>query len=510
MEKNDDNKDIIKKERQKLKAEQENENKEKLTKEDKDNVEELDNNEERVDEEKKEEIKAEVIKEENNDKEIIEQKEVFNNKEYVNSEELENIKAEIIEKNKDEKRSKKQKKIYIGIICFFILIGIMYFSVKKYDNLVYPGITLYEEDVSKLNERQLNTKVNTLVNNIKNNKIIIKVDDKEYEVLVSDIIEKIEVENVQNEIMSYGKDKIFLEQCGLIYLSAGKNYNFDIKIDNEYLQRQIKKIYDDTYISAIEPTLEINGDNLNIIKGKNGKSIDEKNLMNEIIDKINSHEVGKTNIVLEKEYKIIKPKINEKDLQGVDYKISSATTYFGGTGYNRGLNIVNAANKIDGTILMPEDEFSYEDEVSPVELSNGYYMAPVIVNGTHRNAPGGGVCQVSTTLYNAELKAGILPTERYNHSKSVSYVQRGLDATLATGSKNLRFKNPYNYPIYIHAYTAGGQITVEFWSNKSVLDGKKYTPVSFVKGNVANTYLYGYNSKGELIYKKFIDTSIYR
>ena len=119
-----------------------------------------------------------------------------------------------------------------------------------------------------------------------------------------------------------------------------------------------------------------------------------------------------------------------------------------------------------------------------------------------------GVCKFNT-LYNAELKAGILPIERHNHSKSISYVQKGLDATLATGSKNLRFKNPYKYPIYIHAYTYGGQITVEFWSNKSVLDGKKYIPVSFVKGSVANTYLYGYNSKGELIYKKFIDTSIY-
>ena len=116
----------------------------------------------------------------------------------------------------------------------------------------------------------------------------------------------------------------------------------------------------------------------------------------------------------------------------------------------------------------------------------------------------GGIVSRQEVLYNAELKAGILPIERHNHSKSISYVQKGLDATLATGSKNLRFKNSYKYPIYIHAYTYGGQITVEFWSNKSVLDGKKYIPVSFVKGSVANTYLYGYNSKGELIYKKFI------
>ena len=309
--------------------------------------------------------------------------------------------------------------------------------------------------------------------------------------------------------MNYGKNRFFLEQFGLIYLNVERNYDFNIKIDKNVIQKKVREIFKDTSVPAQEPTLNVNGDSIKVISGKNGKEIDEEILKDEILDAIHNIKTADNNIILKEEYKIIKPKINEEDLKSVKDRISTATTYFGGSGYNRGLNIANAASKIDGTLLMPGEEFSYEDKVSPVELYNGYYLAPVIVNGTHKNAPGGGVCQVSTTLYNAELKAGILPIERHNHSKSISYVQKGLDATLATGSKNLRFKNPYKYPIYIHAYTYGGQITVEFWSNKSVLDGKKYIPVSFVKGSVANTYLYGYNSKGELIYKKFIDTSIY-
>lgn len=414
------------------------------------------------------------------------------------------------ESNNNKKINNHKNKFYIGIICFLVLITVMYFSVKRYENLVYPDITLCGEDVSKLNEHQLDKKINTLLDNINNNKIIVKVKDKEYEINVSEIIDKINKEKTKNEIINFGKNKFFFEQFGLIYLNVGRNYHFEIKINNNNLQTKIKEIYEETTISPIEPTLNINDDNVKIVKGKNGKGIDEIELINKVVDAINSDEIGKTNIIIEEQYKIIKPKINEKDLVSVKDKISSATTYFGGTGYNRGLNIANAASKINGTLLMTGEEFSYEDKVSPVELYNGYYMAPVIVNGTHKNAPGGGVCQVCTTLYNAQLKAGILPTERHNHSKAISYVKKGLDATLATGSKNLRFKNPYDYPIYIRAYTVGGQITVEIWSNKSVLDNKKYTPVSFVKGSIANTYLYGYNSKGELIYKKFIDTSVYK
>ena len=458
MDRNDDNKDIIREARQKAKNEKEP--KKNLTADEKDT---------------KEEVKEKI----------------------VNDEEL-----------KDKKTNKN--KIYIGMICFFVLIGIMYFSAKRYDNLVYPNIYLYEEDVSKLNKEKLNDKIDILINDINKKLITIKVKDKKYEIKVCEIIKKIDKNKTANEIMSYGKDKFFMEQFGLIYLNVAREYKFNMKIDNDVIQEKVNEIYKETTISAIEPTLEIDDENVKIISGKDGQGIDKKSLTNKIIDSINSDEIGKTNIVLTEEYKIIKSQINEKDLVKVKDKISTATTYFGGTGYNRGLNIANAASKINGTLLMPGDEFSYEEKVSPVELFNGYHMAPVIVNGTHKNAPGGGVCQVSTTLYNAELKAGIIPIERHNHSKAISYVQKGLDATLATGSKNLRFKNPYDYPVYIRAYTSGGQITVEFWSNKKVLHGKKYTPVSFIKGSIANTYLYSYNSKGELIYKKFIDTSVYK
>ena len=463
-----------------------------------------DSNKDQQSKEKLNEEKMNLKNSETDNKERIDEEKKVK---YKTTDEVNN-KENIIDSKENDKNN-KQKKIYIGIICFFALIIIMYFGAKKYDYLVYPNITLYKEDLSKLDSNQLNSKVNDLINNINNNNITVKVNNKEYKILVSDIIYKLDGENVKNEIINYGKDKTFPEQFGLIYLSVKRNYKFDIKINTDKLQEEIGKIYEDTYIKAIDSTFEINGDNINIIKEKNGKSIDEENLMNKIIEKINSNEIENNNIVIKEEYKTIKSKISYEDLKGVDYKISSATTYFAGTGYNRGLNILNAVNKINGTLLMPGDEFSYEEKVSPVELSNGYYMAPVIINGKHEDAPGGGVCQVSSTLYNAELKAGILPTERYNHSKSVSYVKKGLDATLATGIKNLRFKNTYNYPVYIHSYIIGGQITVEFWSNKSVLEGIKYTPVSFVKGNVANTYLYGYNNKGKLIYKKFIDTSIY-
>ena len=335
-----------------------------------------------------------------------------------------------------------------------------------------------------------------------------KVGEKEYKLKAGDFIENINYKDVKKEIKSFGKDKNFMSQFGLICFNVNRYYKFNIKINYDSIKNKVKEIYQDTLVEATEPIINIDGQNINIKEGKSGKEIELTKLSDEIVGTINSLEIGENNIIIEEKYHELKPKTDVSKLKYIDTKISSATTYFsGGTG--RGLNIANAASKINNTVLMPGEEFSYEKAVNPITLDNGYHMAPVIVSGKSANGIGGGVCQVSTTLYNTQLKAGILPTERYNHSKSVSYVKKGLDATLATGSKDYKFKNTYDYPILIHAYTVGGQLTIEFWSNSSVTKGIEYVPVSFVKGNVANTYLYGYNSKRELIYKEFIDTSIY-
>ena len=160
---------------------------------------------------------------------------------------------------------------------------------------------------------------------------------------------------------------------------------------------------------------------------------------------------------------------------------------------------------------MPGDEFSYTDKVSPVIYSNGYVDATIFVNAQPVNGVGGGICQVSSTLYNTVLLAGIMPTERRNHSLQVGYVPVGLDATMAENAIHFKFVNTLDYPIYINAYTSGGTLTIEFWSNEDALDGVTYKPqVKQVGQNKYQTYLLGYDTNGSLVYNEYIDTSTYK
>ena len=307
--------------------------------------------------------------------------------------------------------------------------------------------------------------------------------------------------------MNYGKGGNLFKQFVTIALGVKREYRFDLSIDEGYLNKLIDAVYEECSVYPIEPKVYINGEIIKIEDGKNGSIVDKKKLFNDIKDLVESYEKKDNISQINVTYKEKEPNIRIDDLKKVDTKISSFYTEYG-TGGGRGKNIEVATSKVDDLLLMPDDEFSYEKVVGPVTSENGYTYATIISNGKLVQGIGGGVCQVSSTIYNAQLKSGILPTERRNHSKSVNYVQKGLDATLASGSIDYKFVNTYDYPIVINAYNENGKIYIEFWSNKKATNGITYEAISYISGKVANTYLYGYKGNNK-IYEKHVDTSIY-
>ena len=125
------------------------------------------------------------------------------------------------------------------------------------------------------------------------------------------------------------------------------------------------------------------------------------------------------------------------------------------TNYNpnvdRTTNLKVACSRINGVVVQPGGSFSFSRTILPRNSRNGYVKANVIVNKEYVEGYGGGICQVSSTLYNAMLAAGLPATERHSHSLDVSYVPRGMDATIAGTYKDLKFKNVFDKPIQIKA-----------------------------------------------------------
>ncbi len=160
--------------------------------------------------------------------------------------------------------------------------------------------------------------------------------------------------------------------------------------------------------------------------------------------------------------------------------LSGYTTYFDKNQVGRCQNIDIAARLIDGITIQPFGEFSFNSTVGKRTQEAGFQNAKIIVNGEYVMGVGGGVCQVSTTLYNAALLSGLTITEFHPHSLQISYVPPSRDAMVSTGS-DLCFFNPHAFRIYLSAKTFTEGVRVTFYGEKSV---DNYKIVSEILGEI--------------------------
>lgn len=155
-------------------------------------------------------------------------------------------------------------------------------------------------------------------------------------------------------------------------------------------------------------------------------------------------------------------------------KMSSYTTYYSEKDRGRCENIAIAASLIDGCTLQAYGEFSFNQTVGRRTAEAGFRQAKIIVNGEYVSGVGGGVCQVSTTLYNAALKSGLTVTEFHPHSLQVGYIQPSRDAMVSSES-DLQLFNPYDFPVYLSTEVFKGGVRVCFFG-KDV--GDRYEIIS--------------------------------
>jgi vancomycin resistance protein YoaR len=173
------------------------------------------------------------------------------------------------------------------------------------------------------------------------------------------------------------------------------------------------------------------------------------------------------------------PKVTLADLDGIDEEIARFRTSHAGSG-NRAENIMLACSKINGTVLRPGDLFSYNRVVGPREREHGYKIAPVISEGRLIPGMAGGVCQTSSTLYNAVLLADLKIVRRSHHTFPVHYLPAGRDATVAYGSIDFQFQNSLDGPIAIMADGSRGEVVMRIFGRKS--PGKQVQVVSSRSG----------------------------
>jgi vancomycin resistance protein YoaR len=171
------------------------------------------------------------------------------------------------------------------------------------------------------------------------------------------------------------------------------------------------------------------------------------------------------------------PKVDSELLADIRIKqIGQYVTYFNSHNKSRSHNIFLAAKAIDNHVIFPNETFSFNKVVGKRTLEKGYLRAPIIVRGELSEGVGGGICQVSSTLFNAADRAGLKIVERYSHSRNVPYVPSGRDATVSWYGPDFRFQNQYNQPILLRAKRYGGTMIVTLYSSDVINYAPRVVP----------------------------------
>lgn len=238
-------------------------------------------------------------------------------------------------------------------------------------------------------------------------------------------------------------------------------------INIEKIINDIKKEAKDAYITEnpLKVHAEENGIELNITEEEAKKILEEDKEEYEI------------------PLKITQPQITVASLgeKAFTDKLSTYTTNYDASNINRNNNLMLAAEKLNDTIVNPGETFSYNQTIGERTISAGFKKANAYAGGNVVLDVGGGICQLSSTLYNTALLANVEIVERHNHSFKTSYVDAGRDATVSWGALDFKFKNNRNYPIKIKAQAGEGVVTVTFYGIKEEND-----PTIIIESKVTN------------------------
>lgn len=220
-----------------------------------------------------------------------------------------------------------------------------------------------------------------------------------------------------------------------------------------------------------------------VTEGVSGMTVDAEATAAAVLEAL--QEEGMEPVQVAAAVTVQEPRIKAEDLNTIQDVLGTFTTSFASSGAARSTNLAVGAAKINGRVLMPGETLSGYECLQPFTTENGYKAAAAYENGQVVDSIGGGVCQISTTLYNAALNAELEITQRQNHSMIVTYVPPSQDAAIAGTYKDLKITNNYSTPIYVEGYTQGKQITFTIYGKETRPANRKVEYVSETLGTTS-------------------------
>jgi len=363
---------------------------------------------------------------------------------------------------------KVKKKITAYIIIVFLLLIVFVVPLQGEENQVYPGVFFNGYDLGGKNKEEVYSLLLEEDKKLEQQQVILEIPSMD-ETIGSSYQEmgiSIDKEEIWHKSVAVGRSGTWWENLWKRWKikREPEEIPLQLQVDKDKMQQEIKERSVTWYQAPIDARILINQDNsIEIIPHEYGREIDINTAVSEIETKISSNpgSVIKINLL----FIPVKPSRLKSDIEAYNIEglVTGFATKFNSENINRTHNIELAAKSMDNCLIAPGEVFSFNDVVGPRTVEKGYDEADIILQNELVPGVGGGVCQVSTTLYNAVLQAELEIIERTPHSMIISYVAPGLDATVVYGYRDLAFRNNTSTHLIVKALVYQGNLEIKIF-----------------------------------------------
>ncbi len=339
-------------------------------------------------------------------------------------------------------------------VCFSFLSG----------DTIHSGVRVGSAELGGLTQKEAEARLSPMISDTSHGQVTLRYADQMFETTFGDIGGRVDIPTSVRAAYLIGRQGNVFQRLADIISARQKGrqiriaYSFNKDPAEDFLHTAARKID----VSPVNATLDIQGESISITPDKPGIRLDIDKSLERLTQAANSGTRDIRLVVVTAE-----PQVKAADLQGIDGVIAKYSTVYKPWERDRSHNLRVACRAINGTLLRPGEVFSYNKVVGPREKENGFRDALMFVDGQVEPGTGGGVCQVSTTIYNAALLADMKIVRRQHHSRPVVYAPVGRDATVAYPALDLRFRNTSDVPIYIAASVGSRTVDVTIFGTRS-------------------------------------------
>lgn len=356
--------------------------------------------------------------------------------------------------------------IFVFMAALLLCVGAVFGASKAYaaesDDVILEGVYMGDINLSGMTADEAKAAVSEFVNTLKQKNVTFgAVDDHFVAVTAGDLgLSWVNESDIDAAAALGKKGNIVQRYKAMQDLKHGnKVYDLELSFDDNAIRTILSEQCAEYDVPAINANITSENGELVITDGQQGKGVNVEESLEKTVSYLTT-EWDYADASIDLVIDVTEPKGTAEELSKLTDVLGTYTTSYSSSGASRSKNVENGCRLINGTLLYPGDEFSTYDTIKPFTTDNGYYPAGSYLNGKVVDSLGGGICQVSTTLYNAVLLAELEVTERNNHSMIITYVDPSMDAAIAeSAGKDFRFTNNLDNPVYIEGHTEGKKIT---------------------------------------------------